>query len=534
MTGLSSLTFPPVFFEDEVREGFFVSGMMKRCWAAQLKALSEVNRICEKHDIVWWICTGTLLGAVRHKGFIPWDDDLDICMMREDLEHFLQLAPGELTEGYSLGDVRTRDDYENPNLRVITTEIIHPDIMRRFYGFPYTAGVDIFALDGIFPEEVREQQKREEFAELVQIFSKIKTTPQEKQLIEEDLRRIEEKHRITFNRRGNLCNQLMRVLIKVLQQCPVAEAKEIEMYLEPKDDFRLRKEWFSDTVKLPFEHLMLPACSGYAEMLRTVYKNVSFQKMGGAYHDYPYYQKFEDDQKKAIGHHVLRYTFTEDEFREMCACRKRTITNQRSEDVGKQREIVFLPARKEWWNTMAPVYELALSEPDAKVIVLPVSWHRKDMDGNPYDEHNEAEELSGLVTVTSGEEYDITACRPAVIVTQFPYDETNRDVEIDERYFSKNLVNYAEKVIYVPCYDVETPEKGDEISRKALSVLIEQPAVVYADLVLLPTKGLREIYIETLSDIAGEETRAIWEKKIQTTDTPDLNVLRSLFRTETE
>lgn len=198
------------------------------------------------------------------------------------------------------------------------------------------------------------------------------------------------------------------------------------------------------------------------------------------------------------------------------------------------REIVFLPVRKEWWKTMAPVHELALSEPDAKVIVIPVSWHRKDLDGHPYEEHNEAEELSGLVTVTSGEEYDITSRRPAVIVTQFPYDETNRDVEIDERYFTKKLVSYADKVIYVPCYDVDTPEKEDEVSKKALRVLIEQPAVVYTDMVLLPTKGLRDIYIDTLTDIAGEDTRSIWERKVQTTDTPDLNFFLSLFSSKTE
>ena len=66
------------FFEAEEREGFFVSSMMKRYWAAQLKVLSDVARVCKKHNIRWFADCGTLLGAVRHGGYIPWDDDLDI------------------------------------------------------------------------------------------------------------------------------------------------------------------------------------------------------------------------------------------------------------------------------------------------------------------------------------------------------------------------------------------------------------------------------------------------------------------------
>ena len=83
------MTFPKEYFYDEVREGFYISGMMKRSWAAQLEVLDEVDRVCRKYGIKWFADCGTLLGAVRHKGFIPWDDDVDLIMPRPDYMKFL-------------------------------------------------------------------------------------------------------------------------------------------------------------------------------------------------------------------------------------------------------------------------------------------------------------------------------------------------------------------------------------------------------------------------------------------------------------
>lgn len=61
-----------------------------------LEMLTEIDRICKKHSISYLLFAGTMLGAVRHQGFIPWDDDLDVIMRRPDYERFLKLAPSEL------------------------------------------------------------------------------------------------------------------------------------------------------------------------------------------------------------------------------------------------------------------------------------------------------------------------------------------------------------------------------------------------------------------------------------------------------
>ena len=93
------MKFDNSYFDGETREDFYIRPMIKRAWAAQMEILEEIDRICKKHGITYFAEWGTLLGTVRHKGFIPWDDDLDIGMKREDYDRFMHYAPKELSGG---------------------------------------------------------------------------------------------------------------------------------------------------------------------------------------------------------------------------------------------------------------------------------------------------------------------------------------------------------------------------------------------------------------------------------------------------
>ena len=83
---------------------------MKKIWKIELAMLEDVERICKEHGLTWFMVHGSLLGAVRHKGFIPWDDDIDIAMPRKDYNKFLKYARKELKEPLSLHTPETEKD----------------------------------------------------------------------------------------------------------------------------------------------------------------------------------------------------------------------------------------------------------------------------------------------------------------------------------------------------------------------------------------------------------------------------------------
>lgn len=116
----------------------------------QLNILLIIAEFCEKNSIKYFLFVGTLLGAVRHKGYIPWDDDIDICMMREDYEKFFEKFNG-YSDSLKAINYETDEDYYSVSGKVIDTNTI----MQECNNFNKDIGVyvDIFPMDKLPSEK---------------------------------------------------------------------------------------------------------------------------------------------------------------------------------------------------------------------------------------------------------------------------------------------------------------------------------------------------------------------------------------------
>lgn len=85
----------------------------------QLEMLKVIVQICERHNLTYWLDAGSLLGAVRHGGFIPWDDDMDIAMPKEDMERFAQIAEKELPSHLFVQNKQTDKGYRFQHYKVV-------------------------------------------------------------------------------------------------------------------------------------------------------------------------------------------------------------------------------------------------------------------------------------------------------------------------------------------------------------------------------------------------------------------------------
>lgn len=110
------------YFQEEVRNDFLVNKKRKQIWAIQMDLLQQVLYICEKYNIECFAVAGTLLGAIRHQGYIPWDDDMDIAFRRTDFNKFCEVAQDELQYPYYFQYALSEKNFYEPAARIRNSE----------------------------------------------------------------------------------------------------------------------------------------------------------------------------------------------------------------------------------------------------------------------------------------------------------------------------------------------------------------------------------------------------------------------------
>lgn len=625
------MEFPDSYFEDEVREGFYISSLMKRAWAAQMEVLETVQKICDAHQIRYFAEWGTLLGAVRHGGRIPWDDDIDICMLREDYDRFRSLAEEELTGGCWFMDYKWSDDFDHPIGRIINSRMLvqEGDRLEKYHGFPYVAGIDIYCMDALPADPEKEDAYFELVRFLYTLINEIRldkegvlqTSPQE---LEVHIHRAEQLCNVTFDRSKPVKQQLYTVLEKkVAPMYAETGAEEItNLVLWRRDrDCRLPKECYADGIKMPFETSEIVVPVAYEELLRKKYgAGWMVPIRTGGDHEYPSYAVQQEFLEKEKGGQLFEYRFSRKEMEkteearltketlqskvmdflplfheaheavrcsveggtleqatailgecqnaaielgtiieeekgegtavvrvleqyceiifhlhqriqelpentgqgefagELCdelAAYENRLRDSAEKELKEKKEIVFIPYKISYWGAMESVWRAAVAEEDYSVIVIPVPYYYKDAFGKAKSEEPHYETAYPAdVTITSYEEYDFKRRHPDRIVIQCPYDEYNYGLTIHPFFYAKNLKQYTEQLIYIPPLVMDEIGPQDDRARKMLKAFCNMPGVVHADTVIVQSEQMKEVYVELLTEFAGEDTRQIWDKKI--------------------
>lgn len=313
------LQFPDSYFEDEVRDGFYVPSMIKRAWATALDVLCEVDRICCKYNIKYYAEWGTLLGAVRHAGFIPWDDDLDIGMMRTDYRKFCEVAPKEFNESFQIFTFNTQKDFHHFLARVVCKNRIcfEDEHLRRFHGFPYIAGLDIFVHDNV-SDDAMLQEKCEKTAEyVITVADAIGDGRLNKAQETEALRRINNMLHVnctSIEDKEQERIQLYNVAESVFASFEHEKCMEMTQMMPHSlygRHLRIPKKFYEKLVRIPFENTTIPVPAGFDAMLKRRYGDYMKLVRNAGGHDYPFYESQKRQLEALMDFKLPEYTYDE-------------------------------------------------------------------------------------------------------------------------------------------------------------------------------------------------------------------------------
>ncbi len=190
------------------------------------------------------------------------------------------------------------------------------------------------------------------------------------------------------------------------------------------------------------------------------------------------------------------------------------IENSIKYDVKIRKEVVFLPYKASMWDSLESVWRAADADPDCDAYVIPIPYYDKNPDGSFREMHYEGTHFPKDVPVTFYQDYDFEKRRPDVVFIHNPYDEFNFVTSVDPFFYSRNLKQYTDKLVYIPYFVLAEIDPKDKQAVTSMAHFVTKPGVFNADRVIVQSEAMRQIYIDVLSQAVGEQTRKTWEERI--------------------
>ena len=270
MVDYREMCIPKDFLKEEVKEEYFISEKNKKIMAIELDLVKKMLEVCKKYDIKVFAYAGTLLGAVRHKGFIPWDDDMDFCILQKDLEKLESIASKEFTEPYFFQTAKTDRKYFCGYARLRNSETTGKICWHKSNEYNNGIYIDIYVLNGLTGNER---------ALKVQVF--------ERKIVQ----KIINIYYSDIERTGG--TKILAGMLRPLLKTCIPYDKMVDLYrkivsrydkkadkltLITHDWNELRKSWcyrsnLEKQIFLPFEYIKVPVPENYDEVLTNLYGN---------------------------------------------------------------------------------------------------------------------------------------------------------------------------------------------------------------------------------------------------------------------
>ncbi len=260
---------------------------MNEVWAAQLRLLTAFDNVCRRHGLTYFAGGGTMLGAVRHGGYIPWDDDIDLFMLRKDYDRLLTLT-ADFAAPFFLQTAYNDVDYSRGHAQLRldgTTAILEGE--RGKYRFHQGIFIDIFPLDYVSDDPAAQAAQRRRLARWNKWLAATVRYPG-------SLHKTPLKTAVHYLLSPLSYRWLYR---KMEQECRRYQntARVALLTFQPRSDrWVMPTSAFDGAVYFPFEHTQIPLPVGFDTILTTAYGDYLTPRQDPTYHEGIFYDPHRD------------------------------------------------------------------------------------------------------------------------------------------------------------------------------------------------------------------------------------------------
>lgn len=207
-------------------------------------------------------------------------------------------------------------------------------------------------------------------------------------------------------------------------------------------------------------------------------------------------------------------------------------------EIPDRLEVVFLPYKAAMWDSLESIYLAAKEDPDCDAYCVPIPYYDLNSDRSFGELHDEQKEYPKEIEVTDWKTYQLEDRKPDIIFIHNPYDDWNLVTSVEPRFYSKNLRNYTEKLVYVPYFVLDEIEPDNRPAIENMKHFCFLPGTVYADKVIVQSEQMKKIYIDEYIKAAEEQgaevDREQLEEKFMGLGSPKFDKVQSMTREDLE